>query len=231
MEVLVKKTLFTLNLNPADYKGITDLTYPFLKHYAHKCGAEFVEIKERRFPEWPPTYEKLQIYKLGQEMKNDWNIFIDCDALVHPDTPDWTNHLNKDTVAHNGADFAGYRWVYDRFFWRDGRNIGSATWLNIASDWCIELFEPLLDMTPEQVAASIFPIHAETRAGMKPIRLVEDYVMSRNIAKYGLKFIMLIELLHKLGVVESDLFFHIYNVPATAKIFKLKETMNRWGLL
>lgn len=128
---LSKKTVFTLNID--NYAPeITELTYPFLEHYAKRIGADFHVITERRFPGFPPVYEKLQIYRLAQEQANDWNIFFDSDALVHPDTIDFTQHLGKDTVAHNGSDMAAIRWTYDRFFLRDGRNIGSGNWLTIA---------------------------------------------------------------------------------------------------
>ena len=53
----MKKIIYTLNLNPADYRQITDLTYPFIKAWAEKIGAEFIEVKDRKFPQWKsPTY-------------------------------------------------------------------------------------------------------------------------------------------------------------------------------
>ena len=224
-----KKALFTLNLNPDAYKDITDMTYPLLKHYAKKVGAEFVEITERKFPDWPPNYEKVQVYELGQKMENDWNIFFDCDALIHPNAPDFTAHLPKDTVAHNGSDMASIRFVYDRFFWRDGRNIGSASWCCIASDWCIELFRPVDDMMPDEVKARIFPTSNELKSGVEPIRLVEDFVFSRNIAKYGLKFTTLKEIQKALGIPDMGCFFHLYAVPKEEKVEKMKQALEAWG--
>src|SRR5512141_1373958 len=114
-----KKTVFTLNVD-GYAPEITALTYPFIMAWARRIGASFHVIDERRFPEWPVVYEKLQVYALAQQMANDWNIFIDSDALVHPDAPDFTRLLSKDTVAHYGADMAAIRWTYDRFFQRDG---------------------------------------------------------------------------------------------------------------
>ena len=231
----IKKALFTLNLNPDKYSDITAITYPLIKHYAKKIGAEFVEIKERRFPEWPPTFEKLQVYQLAQEMKNDWNIFLDADAMVHPDCMDFTAHLNKDTVAHNGSDHASFRFRYDRFYMRDGRNIGSASWLCIASDWCIELFEPPTDITPEDVGRMIYPTASELKAGVEPIRLVEDFVMGRNIAKYGLKFITVKEMMVKFGLTDTagnpiGHFFHIYATAKDEKVTKMQQVLQAWGL-
>jgi hypothetical protein len=118
----LKKTIFTLNVD--NYAPeIVALTRPLLERYARRIGAEIYDIAQRRFPEWPVTYEKLQIYRLAQEMENDWNIYIDSDALVHPETIDFTDHLPREVVAHNGADMAALRWKYDRFFIRDGRNV------------------------------------------------------------------------------------------------------------
>ncbi len=234
----MKKTLFTLNLNPDDYRDITDITYPLLKHYAFKMGADFHVIDKRKFPEWPPNYEKMQIYELGQKMKNDWNIFIDCDALVHPDAQDFTEHLKKDTCCHHGSDMATFRWKYDRFFWRDGRHIGSATWFCIASDWCIELFKPLDDMTPKEVADRIFPTANELKNGVSPIRLVEDFAMSRNIAQYGLKFTTLKDINKELGVgrwIQGTFepighFWHKYAVPKEEKVVEMKQIVKAWGV-
>jgi hypothetical protein len=226
----MKKTLYTLNLNPDEYGDITEITYPLLKHYAKKIDAEFVEIKDRKFPEWPPTFEKLQVFQLGQEAKNDWNIFFDADAMVHPDTPDYTLFLNRDMCAHNGSDMAAFRFRYDRFFLRDGRNIGSASWLCIASDWTIDLFEPPNDIKPEDVEHMIFPTASELKNGVAPIRLVEDFIMGRNIAKYGLKFTTLKELHVKLGLGDLSLFYHIYATPKDVKITKMKQVLQAWGL-
>jgi hypothetical protein len=231
MSKKLKKTVFTLNLNPDTYKEITDLTYPLIQEYCRKIDAEFYEIKTRKFSEWKsPTYEKLQIYQLGQEMENDWNIFIDADALIHPDMIDPTNLISKDTVLHNGADFGLIRWKYDRFFQRDGRHIGSPSWFCIASDWCIELFKPLDDLTPEEAYKNIFPIAGELKLGYEPWRLIEDYVMSRNIAKYGLKFKSFLDLLETNQRAKGDYLWHNYAIPLEQKIIQLKQILKNWGL-
>ena len=228
----MKKALFTLNLNPDVYKEITDMTYPLLKEYCRKIGAEFVEINTRKFPEWKsPTYEKLQVYQLAQDMGNDWNIFFDADAVVHPDMPDLTSLLSKDTVLHNGADFALLRWRYDRFFQRDGRHIGSPTWFCMASDWCIELFKPLDDLTPEQAYESIFPTVEELKLGYEPWRLIEDYVISRNIAKYGLKFKSFAEVIKEKPSITGNYLWHVYAMPIEEKVVKMQQTLKGWGLL
>jgi hypothetical protein len=226
----IKKTLFTLNVNDSYSKELTDLTYPYIKKYAHKIGADFYVIKDRKFPDWYITYEKLQIYELGKDMKNDWNIYVDCDALIHPDIFDITTQLNKDTVSHWNHDPAGLRWKFDEYFLRDGRSIGSCNWFTLCSDWCIDLFKPLDDLTPEEVAMNIYPIKMEEEAGVTPISLIDDYVLSRNIAKYGLKFIDFDSFFSKQNMNASDFLYHNYAMPIEEKIVKMKEQMKKWNL-
>lgn len=126
----VKKTVYTLNVG-GYAPEISALTYPLLQAYAQKIGADFHVIRERKFPDWPMDYEKLQIHELAKEHNNDWNIYIDSDALVNPEMFDVTEHLHKNTVCHNGKDLAGIRWKYDHYFRRDGRHIGSCNWFAI----------------------------------------------------------------------------------------------------
>jgi hypothetical protein len=226
----IKKTIFTLNVN-GYAPGITDLTFPMIKHYAKKIGADFHIIKERKFQDWPITYEKLQIYELAKEMQNDWNIYIDADTLIHPDFMDITNHIPKDTVAHNGCDTADNRWRYDRFFHRDGRHIGSCNWFAVASDWCIELWKPLEDLTMEEAIANIFPTVNELNTVVSPDHLIDDYTLSRNIAKHGLKFITFRQILKDLGYDNPGFLWHQYTIPIDEKVERMKEVLKAWRLV
>ena len=226
----LKKTIFTLNVNESYSKDITNITYPYLKKYAHKIGADFFVITERKFPEWYITYEKMQIYQLGKEMQNDWNIYIDCDALIHPDIFDITNHMNKDTVAHSAMDQGDVRWKYDEYFLRDGRFIGSCNWFTIGSDWCLDLWKPIDDLTPDEAANNIFPIKAEEENNVTPRSLIDDYVLSRNIAKYGLKFVMFKDFFTQFGMEYGNFLFHHYAMPEEEKVIRLLDKKRKWGL-
>jgi hypothetical protein len=228
----IKKAVFTLNLNPEEYEPITNYTYPVMKEYARKLDAEWIEINQRKFPEAKsPTYEKCQIHDLIKKMNLDWAIFIDADALIHPDLMDFTSHINKDTVMHHGADHASCRWRYDEYFLRDGRNIGSCTWFVIASDWCRDIFKPLDDITLDEAERNIFPIASEVKAGVEPYRLIEDYVFSRNIAKYGLKFKTVSKYLGEMGIESGNFFFHLYALPIEEKVTRMEQTLKYWGIL
>lgn len=223
----IKKTIFTLNVD-GYAPEITELTYPLLRHYANKIDASFHIINKRKFPDFPPVYEKLQIYELAQKMKNDWNIYIDSDALVHPDMFDPTNHIKKDTVMHNGVDMASIRWSYDNYFLRDGRNIGSCDWFTIASDWCIDLWTPL-DVSFDEAIKNIHPIQEELSTVITPEHLIDDYTLSRNIAKFGLKIKTVSDLLVELGNPGSFL-WHQYTMTADRKVSEMRKVLANWGV-
>lgn len=224
----MKKTVWTLNVGGNYAPEITANTYPLLRHYADKIGADFHIITERKFPDFPIVYEKLQIFELGRD--TDWNIYIDSDALVHPDMFDVTEHLHKDTVLHNGNDMAGNRWRYDRFFRRDGRHIGSCNWFTIGSDWCIDLWKPLDDISLATAVGNISLTQHEKNSGsMQADHLIDDYTLSRNIAKYGLKFDTLTNIQQR-GNDRGEYLWHIYTVSIDEKVSKMKEILARWNI-
>jgi hypothetical protein len=225
----IKKTIFTLAIGNYEPE-ICEITFPLLKLYADKIGADFHVIKERKFPDWNIRYEKMQIYQLAQDMQNDWNVYIDADALIHPEMPDVTNLIGKDTVAHMGSDMAAIRWKFDRFFMRDGRNISSCNWFTVASDRCIELWEPQTDITQADATASCFPTVNELNTVFKPEMLVDDYVLSRNIAKYGLKFTTFTKRFKDIGLGDSWFAWHQYTIPADQKLLEMKNIIQQWRL-
>ena len=224
---MLKKTIFTLNVGGYSPE-ITKRTYPHIKAYADKIGAHFVVIEDRKYPNFPVVYEKLQIYDLGAYMGNDWNIYVDSDTLIHPDTPDFTVLLNKDTFIHNGADFAPIRWTYDHYFLRDGRNIGSCNWFTAASDWCLDLWHPLDDIGLEEALKRIHPTSDELKTVITKDHLIDDYVLSRNIARYGLKFDTLAHLWEKWGN-PGDFFWHQYQITTEDKIVEMDKVLELWS--
>lgn len=224
----IKKTVFTLNVdNYAPH--ICELTYPLIKRYADKIGADFVIITDRCYPHMPPVYEKLQIREIASVMGNDWNIYFDSDALIHPETVDFTTLIHKDTVLHNGSDFASVRWKYDQYFLRDGRNIGSCNWCTIASDWCLDLWQPL-DITLDEAIENIYPIPNELNNGITREHLIDDYTLSRNIAKYGLKFNTIMNLMKEKGLDIANFFWHQYTIPIDEKVVEMRKVIASWGV-
>ncbi len=221
----LKKTIYTLNFNNYNPE-ITKLTYPFMENYAKKIDADFVIIKKRKFPDAPMMYEKMQIYELGRD--NDWNIYLDSDCLVHPDLFDITEILPKDTVLNYGMDFANSRFKYDNYFRRDGRNIGCGNFLTVASDLCIDIWEPLNDITIPEAIKNIKMTHLEESLGHKPGYGIDDYAISRNIAKYGLKFKTFLDLLKEIERPTDEYFFHNHLVPEKEKIELINKMIYNW---
>lgn len=221
-----KKTIWTLNVGGTYAPEITAITYKFIKHWAGKIGARFEVITERKFPEWPDVYEKLQIFELGRS--NDWNIYIDSDAFVHPDMYDPTEVINPDTVLHNGVDFAPIRWSYDGYFRRDGRNIGSCNWFAAAHNDCLDLWRPS-EQTLKEAVANIHPTQAELASGMRPEHLIDDYTLSRNIARFGLKVTTISNINKQLLGNNVSYLWHIYATPVEEKLKQLKEVITAWS--
>jgi hypothetical protein len=243
----IRKTIYTLNIG--DYAPeICALTYPLIQAYARKIGAEFHVIRERKFPDWPVVYEKLQIHELGMN-GNDWNIYIDSDALVSPEMFDITDYLHKDTICHNGRDMAGIRWKYDQYFRRDGRHVGSCNWFTVASDWCLDLWRPLDDLTLEQALDNINITIGERNSGLcQTEHLIDDYTLSRNIARFGLKVQTVHDICGQLGwrapngQPVSPFLYHKYTISNEQKVREMLAILSTpngqpgptgvgWGLL
>ena len=226
----MRKTLYTLNIG--NYAPeICEHTYPLFERYAHRCRAEFFVIKEPKFLDFPTCYEKLQIYDLAREREDEWSIYIDSDALVHPETIDFTTFLGKDTVMHNGVDPAPLRWRYDDIFFRDGRHIGSCNWFTIGSEWCRDLWAPL-NISLEDAYSNIQPVQQELRSGVIDVpHLLDDYAVSRNIARFGLKTTTADKVYERLGLKEPFFLWHMYDIPLADKITKMHETLDNWKII
>jgi hypothetical protein len=221
----IKKTIYLLNIDNYG-KELTKLTYPFIEFYAKKIGANVHKITERKFPNMPVTYEKLQIYELAREHDNDWNIYIDSDTLVNPISPDVTQMIPKDTVMHWGQDSALIRWKYDEYFMRDGRNISSCNWFTVASDWCIDLWKPIDDLTLPEILDNIQPTSLELELGITREHLIDDYTLSRNIAKFGLKHQTIKKLREKFNITDNFL-YHTYEKSLKEKTNSIRDIINK----
>lgn len=223
----LKKTLYTVNIG--DYEPrIRALTYPLMKGWCKKHGYEFVEITERKRPDWPATIEKFQVAELAEKRGDDWAVFFDADTLINPEFFDPTENLHKNTVAHNGSDYANVRWTYDNYFRRDGRNWGSCTWCVIASDWTVGDLWQLPDRPKEEVLKNIHITIGEHNSGeCKTEHLIDDYTLSRNIARYGLKAKTLMDVCAEIGMRTPDgkgvnqYLWHIYNTTNTKKLHQM----------
>lgn len=224
----MKKSLYTMRIG--NYApDICELTYPLLKHWARKLGAEFVEITERKYPDWPIPYETFQLYELMKERDDDWCYWIDADALVNPETPDWTAYMTPDMCCQNGTDPGPIRWRQDEYFRRDGRRISSCNWHAIVPRDCRDFFRPLDDLTFPEVVDRISIIISEARGHCAREHLVSDYTVSRNIARFGLKYKTLMQIQRETSEAPGECYFHLYAIPKEErKVDQLLLTLARW---
>ena len=227
-----KKVVYTLQCN-GFAPELCELTFPLIEGWAKKIGAIFHVITDRRWPSAPPVYEKLQIYDLAQTEYSgaDWHIFFDADTVIHPDFFDVTSVLNKDTTCSNGSDFSPMRFKVDKYFLRDGRYQGKGNWCGIASDWCIDYFRPLDDISIEEAISNIFPLKGELNSGIVTAEhLIDDYTVSRNIARFGLKHTHIPDLLQKYNRGEQHL-THQYVYNHFLKRIWMLEVLKNWGII
>lgn len=169
----MKKAVFTVlvdNYNPE----LCRKTIPTIRAYADKIGAEYIIIDKRKYPDFPPTYEKMQIYELGRGF--DYCILIDADFIVDKNAPDFTEGISPGYVGVLEAFDADAQFSKDECFIKDGRNIGLVSSLVVTDKKTHKAWEPL-DLTWE-----------EARQRTKREFIIDEYCLSRNLAKYGFKF-------------------------------------------
>lgn len=222
-----KKVIYTLNTGGNYAPEITAITYPYIKLFADKIGAEFRILDERKWSDWPVTYEKLQIFEEGRNY--DWIYYIDSDALVHPDMFDVTRHLHPDTVLQYGNDLIGTRFKDNQYFRRDTRQISSCNWFTVASNDCLDLWHPLEDMTPAEALGNLRPQLKEAPT-CSDGHLIDDYVLSINIARYGLHYVPFQpKMLKHVGMENAQFLFHTHLFTRGEKAYVLPRVMQeRW---
>lgn len=151
------------------------ITVPTIEKYAQKIGANFVEITERKFPGFPPTYEKMQVFELGNGA--DWNILIDADYLISPSAPDFTLGLSSNYVSSLEAYDARKIFRTDSVFEEDGRYIGIAANFVITDLFTHNLWQPGVEDWGR----------ARQNLLMREVN-IDEYCISHNLSKYHYSF-------------------------------------------
>lgn len=218
----MKKTIFTLDVG--DYEPeITEITFPFMRFYANKIGADFVVLKERRFPEWPILFEEFQIRDHFDGL--DWAIFMDADTFVHPECIDYTMYIPEGTVCPAKADM-GASIHHDETLVKGG-SVRLGGFLTIAPKECFGIWD-LPEESLEEILEKCTPTMWEARHGMNPRHMPEEFVLSRNIAKYGYKVMPSDKINAQLGLPGTSWFWHKHVIPNAQKVHELKELL--WEL-
>jgi hypothetical protein len=239
----VKKTIYTLALN-GWAPELTAITFKLMRRYAEKIEADFVVIENRKFPDMYPTYEKFQIYELSKDRGDDWSFFFDADTMIHPDFFDPTSLINKDmTCAGYTHDFTPLRFRPDEMFMRDGRYLGKGSWFILCSDWTRDIWHPMDDMPYQTAIDNMFPTNDETVKIKKTKEsLIDDYIVSRNISRFGLKHTTISEIAQKLNInigpqvvqngqnTISPYLQHDYNRTVEGKVVWTDQVLQLWGV-
>ena len=202
----MKKAVWVLLIGDY-YKELCDITLPTIEAYAKKIGAEMHYITERKFPDFPITYEKLQIHELGKDYF--WNILIDADTAIKPTFHDVTQLIPQDHVGFEKEYKASFLFQANKWFVRDGRNKGIAGNFIVTSLVTHDIWEPL-PLTFEEMKA----IFGKTRH-----HIMDEYVLSTNCAKYGLK---------TSGISDESKMLHLSVCSETAKdcIIRAKDFLS-----
>ena len=231
----MRKQLVTLNVD--NYcPAITEITFPAMEKWAAKIGAEFNQITRRvnlPHPQFDQnshvsvTYQKFQLYEMAADY--DWTIFLDADALVHPDTPDWTESVTKDIVVFHGLDMSLNRFRANNYTRRSKMLMGACTWCVIFSDWCRDVWHPMQETTWDECMENIYPTIMEDNSGVcRREHLIDDYLVTQNIARYGLKTQTIAQLCQQFN--QPPIYFHhLYACSEEFKIKTLKERAEEWA--
>jgi hypothetical protein len=217
----MKKTIFLLDIDNFAPE-VKKLTLPFIKYYAQRIGAYVHTITERKFKDWPVTYEKLQIYEIAQQMGEGWFLYVDLDTLIHPECPDYTIYLPKGTVSFHAADYSATRFKVNDYVLRDGRYLSPGNWFMIGSDLCLDLWRPL-EMTPKEAVSNIFPTANERLHNITAEHLVDDYALTQNIARFGLTFKSFQDINKERGF--SEYFWHQYTMTIEEKVEAMRKVI------
>ena len=154
------------------------VTIPTIRGYAERIGADFNLITQRKFPDFPINYERLQIFEAGANY--DWNFNIDADMVIGKNLPDITQTLPMNTVRIvMKFDADKFFHVEDnKYFLRDGRNVGLVDSFLLTSRLTHELWEPLPGKFEDYL--SVFKDTNDRR--------ISEYCLSLNLAKYGMQY-------------------------------------------
>jgi hypothetical protein len=228
---MISRALVTLRTN--NYAPeIWEYTEPLFKFHAFKHNLDFIVIDQRKFPEVPcENYEKFQTFEIAQAY--DKTLFVDADALIHPDCFDWLALLSDDHVLMYGRDLATSRFRDNLYFRRDGRYISACTWFVGCTRDTAELWTPMLphESFKDDIVDQIYPIMAERQARVFEAKhLCDDYILSRNIARFGLRYMNGHEFVLQHGLQGLNTIWHNYNVPEAQKLAQIQEVYVNWGL-
>lgn len=161
-----------------DYETpFASISLPMVRAYAQRIGATLNIISQRKFPDFPVTYEVVQIFEAGAAY--DWNMHVGAGVLIGETLPDPSSYISPDHVATNITYSAQMEFVTQGniYFERNERDLGVSDDIFLAHNLNHEVWEPLGGSYSQY--SHIIKDCCERKFG--------SYVISHNMAKYGLK--------------------------------------------
>jgi hypothetical protein len=155
------------------FPELCSLTLPLIEKWASNINADFNLITQPKFNDYPPNYERFQIFESGQGY--EWNINIDADFIVHPELEDVTD--NDPMVVRAEAIMKADHFFYpNMYFLRDGRNVGMSDNFILSSHYTHDVWTPLnMSYAEAKQHCTLYE------------RQVSEFAVSLNIARFGLK--------------------------------------------
>ena len=169
------KTCVHIVRKPTVSEALRAITEPLINEFAKRIGADVNHIgATRAFPDYPLTYERMQIYASGRAY--EWNICVDTDILLGRQLVDPTELLPQEVVGlimtYKASDSFS---VDNRFFRRDKRDVVPVESLVVTSQWTHDIWEPLRGSSPTNMGLVFHEYQ------------IAEYTLAHNLAKYGLK--------------------------------------------
>ncbi len=155
------------------------LTFPTIKAYADRIGADLNVITERLYNnDVHINYEKMQVWYAGADY--DANFLVDADVLIHQHFPDFTTIVPQHHVGFNDNYNASVKFAIEDniYFQRDGRDVG------IASN-AVVTYKSTHDLWTPNSSKVLWNQKNVCRVREGDI---DEYNLSLNLAKYGLKY-------------------------------------------
>jgi hypothetical protein len=186
----MNKCIFTVAVD-GYHPEILAETIPLMEKYAYKIEADFRVIIDRKFPELPPTYEKMQIYDMGKGY--DLNLLLDADIYVTEDMYDVTrlDIVPEDSVGVWMEYDPRVTIKFDEYLKLDGSETILATNFVLTHAAQHELWRPL------ELSIN------ESLNRMKRTFVIDEYCIGRNLKRYGFKKAQMV-----LPGAADNLFFH-----------------------
>jgi len=137
--------IFTVNIGPPPYSAVT---IPRIRHYAHRCGADFLELNEQL------SYPLPKLARLEGLKKNYSRfLYLDADVYINPSAPNIFNLRPQNHICARldpGLDHPANRQVWNEWakehnvttFPPDYINLGVVLLDSIGAEHILKLFVP-----------------------------------------------------------------------------------------